>query len=102
MRDTQRKRGRATGRGRSKLHEGSLIWDSILSLQDHTWAEGSAKPLSHPGCPLLDVLLDICLFTSQAVFKYIFSSEGKIRIQYGKEYAYKLPSQCDKIHISAL
>ncbi|CAD7673553.1 unnamed protein product [Nyctereutes procyonoides] len=30
------KRGRDTGRGRSRLHAGSLMWDSIPGLQDHT------------------------------------------------------------------
>ena len=49
MRD--RKRGRDTGRGRSRLCAGSLMWDSILGLQDHTLAEGSAKPLGHRDCP---------------------------------------------------
>ena len=29
-------RGRDTGRGRSRLHEGSPMWDSIWGLQDHT------------------------------------------------------------------
>ena len=33
MRDTER--GRDTGGGRSRLHAGSLMWDSILWLQDH-------------------------------------------------------------------
>ena len=28
--------GRDTGRGRSRLHTGSLTWDSIPGLQDHT------------------------------------------------------------------
>ena len=52
MRDTQRERGRDTGRGRSRLHAGSLTWDSILGLQDHTLGRRQAlKPLSHPGCP---------------------------------------------------
>ena len=27
--------GRDTGRGRSRLHAGSLIWDLIQGLQDH-------------------------------------------------------------------
>ena len=37
MRDTQREkeRGRDIGRGRSKLHARSLMWDSIPGLQDH-------------------------------------------------------------------
>ena len=38
MRDThterERERGRDTGRGRSRLHAGSLMWDSIPGLQD--------------------------------------------------------------------
>ena len=34
MRDTERVRGRDTGRGRSRLHAGSLMGDSILGLQD--------------------------------------------------------------------
>ena len=33
MRDTER--GRDTGRGRSRLHAGSLMRDSIPGLQDH-------------------------------------------------------------------
>ena len=35
-RERERERGRDTGRGRSRLHAGSLMWDSILGLQDHT------------------------------------------------------------------
>ena len=31
-----RDRGRDIGRGRSRLHAGSLMWDSIPGLQDHT------------------------------------------------------------------
>ena len=31
-----RERGRDTGRGRSRLHAGSPMWDSIQGLQDHT------------------------------------------------------------------
>ena len=33
--DREREKGRNTGRGRSRLHAGSLIWDSIPGLQDH-------------------------------------------------------------------
>ena len=32
---TERERGRDIGRGRSRLHAESLIWDSIPGLQDH-------------------------------------------------------------------
>ena len=35
MRDTERERGRDTGRGRSRLPAGSPTQDSILGLQDH-------------------------------------------------------------------
>ena len=36
MRDTHIDRGRDTGRGRSRLHAGSLMQDSIPGPQDHT------------------------------------------------------------------
>ena len=35
MRDTERERGRDTGRGRSRLHAESPTWDLILGLQAH-------------------------------------------------------------------
>ena len=37
MRNTEREgvRGRDTGRGRSSLHAGTLMWDLIPGLQDH-------------------------------------------------------------------
>ena len=35
-RKRERERGRDTGRARSRLHAGSLMWDSIPGLQDHT------------------------------------------------------------------
>ena len=50
-RHTERNRGRDTGRGRSRLHAGILMWNSIPGLQDHAWAAGGTKPLSHPGIP---------------------------------------------------
>ena len=53
MRDTKGKRGRDIGRGRSRLHAGSLMQDSILGPQDPGTPEAKAgtKPLSHPGVP---------------------------------------------------
>ena len=47
----ERHREAETDRGRSRLHAGSLTWDPILGLQDHTPGWGQAKPLHHPGCP---------------------------------------------------
>ena len=35
-RHRDRKRGRDTGRGSSRLHAGSPTWDLIPGLQDHT------------------------------------------------------------------
>ena len=54
MRDRKRKRerGRDTGRGRSCLHAGSLIGTRSWVSRITPWAEGGAKPLSHPGCPI--------------------------------------------------
>ena len=49
--ERQRERGRDTGRRRSRLHAGSPTWDSILISRIMHRAEGSTKPLSHPGCP---------------------------------------------------
>ena len=45
MKDRERERGRDIGRGRSRLHAGSPMWDSILGLQDH--ALGQRQPLNH-------------------------------------------------------
>ena len=49
MRDTEREGGRDTGRGRSRLHAGSPMWDLILGLQDHGQAKSRRITLSHPG-----------------------------------------------------
>ena len=46
------------GRGRSRLHAGSPTWKTWDSIPGGSWvsritswAEGDAKPLSHPGIP---------------------------------------------------
>ena len=44
--------GRDTGGGRSRLHAGSLTWDSIPGLQDRALG---TKPLRHPGIPAVTV-----------------------------------------------
>ena len=56
MRDTEKERVRDTGRGRSRLHAGSLMRDSILGLDPGTpescpGPKAGAKLLSHPGIP---------------------------------------------------
>ena len=50
--ERHRERGRDTGRGRSRLHAGSLMWDSIPGLQGSCpEPKADAQPLSHPGVP---------------------------------------------------
>ena len=55
--DRQRERGRDTGRERSRLHAGSLMWDSIPvlwyfgTLGSHPEPKANAQPLSHSGVP---------------------------------------------------
>ena len=50
MRETEASRDR--GRGKSRFHVGSPIWDSIPGLWDHALSQRpDAQPLSHPGVP---------------------------------------------------
>ena len=57
MRDRQRERGRDTGRGRNRLHAGSLTSDSIVGPQGQALGGRQAlKPLSHPGCPMFSLM----------------------------------------------
>ena len=51
MRDTHRDRGRDIGKGRSRLHAGSPMWDLIQVSRIRLWTEGGAKPLSHQAAP---------------------------------------------------
>ena len=68
MIDMQKERGRDTGRGRSRLHAGSSMWDLIRGLQDHLelkgalnhWATGAAL------FPVLCVCMCCLLYTSDA------------------------------------
>ena len=46
--ERERKRGRDTGRGRSRLPAGSPMQDLILGLRDHA--------LSYPGAPIVQFL----------------------------------------------
>ena len=57
MRDTQRERGRDTGRGRSRFHAGSLMQDLILG--SHPGPKAGTKPLSHPGIPEFLLLAEL-------------------------------------------
>ena len=89
MRDTERQSGRDTGRGRSRLPVGSLMWDSILGLQDHAlgwrqvlncWAI-QASLGNHSWWPLGI----ICDMKSGRPYKILFSpKEGVIKSNYKK------------------
>ena len=48
---TERERGRDPGRGRSRLHAGSLTWDSIPGLRITPWAEGRCSTTEPPRDP---------------------------------------------------
>ncbi|XP_072674798.1 modulator of macroautophagy TMEM150B isoform X2 [Canis lupus baileyi] len=54
-------RGRDRGRGRSRLHAGSRMQDSIMGLRDHALSrrqtDANRRALSHPGVPYLLGLL---------------------------------------------
>ena len=57
MRDTHTERERHRRRkNQAPFHAGRLMRDSIPGLQDHTPAEGGAKPPSHQGSPTLEIL----------------------------------------------
>ena len=72
-----RERGRDAGRGRSRLHAGSPMWDSIPGLQIVPWAEGkhsTGEPTRHPNkysfsskCKLLKSKLFTCLTIMLAI-----------------------------------
>ena len=46
-----RERGRDIGRGRSRLHTGNLMWNSIPDPELHAEPKVDAQRLSHPGVP---------------------------------------------------
>ena len=54
MRDMERERerGRDTGRGRSRLHVGTLMWDSIPDSRITPWAKGRHQTAEPPRDPL--------------------------------------------------
>ena len=56
MIDTER--GRDIGRRRSRLPTGSLMWNLIPKLGSRPEPKADAQPLSHPGVPNLEVLVD--------------------------------------------
>ena len=96
MRD--RERGRDMRRGRSRLHAGSLKWDSIPGLQDHALGRRQAlNHLSHPGIPLL-TNSTLCVFLKFSGWKQKIMNCSSPN----KQIPCSLPgSEADKIEESA-
>ena len=59
MRDTER--GRQRHRGRSGLHAGSPMWDSILGLQDDSLNQRQNSTTEPPRRPYLFILERVCV-----------------------------------------
>ena len=51
MTDTERERGRDTGRGISRLHAGSLTWDPSRDSRIVPWAKGRRQTTEPPRDP---------------------------------------------------
>ena len=64
MRDTERKKGRNTGRRRIRLPAGSSMRDSIPGPWHHALSPRQTQPQSHPGVPtmLLLNIFEVLLF----------------------------------------
>ena len=55
MRDTEREKGAETGRGRTRLPTGSMIWDSIPNPRITPWAKDRCSTTEPPGVPVLTI-----------------------------------------------
>ena len=60
-REREREGGRDTGRGRSRLHAGNLMWDSIPGLQDHTPGCRRRQTSAPLGLPALKFFKMMCV-----------------------------------------
>ena len=73
--DRERERGRDTGRGRSRLHAGSLTWDSIPGLQDHDLSQRETLTLSSP-VPLKQTFIHLRLHRTRSRLSQTWSILG--------------------------
>ena len=61
MRDTDREREAETqAEGEAGSMQGAPRGTRSQVSRIRPWAEGGAKPLSHPGCPILGFSISIC------------------------------------------
>ena len=81
-------RHRERGRGRSRFHAGSPMWDLILGPGITPRAEGGAKPLSHPGCPLF-VVLCFCFIHFESLL-WIYKHLGFLSLLNWPFYCYEI------------
>ena len=78
MRDTQREREAETGKGKAVSMQGAHRGTRSRVSRIRPWAEGGAKPLSHPGLP------GMCLFKlltvgNSAGYRTFLSSRKALR-----------------------
>ena len=66
--ERHRERGRNTGRGRSRLPVGSLMWDSIPGLQDHTLSRKQIPLTAEPPRSPSLVALNSCTYFVLALY----------------------------------
>ena len=76
MRDIERERCRDTGRGRSRLHAGSLTWDLIPGAQDHSLRQGKCSTAEPPRDPMQQAfcsswpLVDVRLLSNLEILEH--------------------------------
>ena len=70
MKDTEREA--ETGRGKSRLHAGNMMWDLVPALREHSLAEGrcsTAEPSRHPKKDILAFVSETTMHHNLAAFK---------------------------------
>ena len=69
--ERHRERGRDIHRGRSRLPQGSSMWDLNPELGSRPEPKADAQPLSHPGVPFTRILEKVftCLVYSKGYIK---------------------------------
>ena len=81
MRDTERERGRDIGRGRSRFHAGSSMWDLIRDCGIKTGAKGRHSTTEPPRHPTFENFQDKSrkLFCTGKIVMGVYKSLGKIQ-----------------------
>ena len=88
----KRERGRDTGKGRSRLHAGCPMWDSIPGLQDHT--PGQRQALNHwatQGSPRVNIIILSHLSTSCWMSYWRLRTQNYVKVFKAKYDSFGLP-----------